>query len=720
MIGHQVVAKATRDTFFLTNFDVTTLPNMGVVASLVSIVVVLASTRVMQRIGPVRLTSASFVISGVLLMFEWQLARHLPRVAALVFFLHFAAFGAVLISGFWSVVNEHFDPRTARRRVARIGAASAIGGMLGGLMAYWAISHIEVPTLLPALGALHLVCAIAIRFLPPLVSPSADRAAQQHGPPRSGLKVLAEVGYLRGLAILVTIGTIGTALLDYVLKARATAMYTDDESLMRFFILFYTGVSLFSFLVQSLATRSFLERFGLAKAVATVPTALAVGSIGSLFLPGLLPVAAFRAAGTVCRGSLYRTGYELLFTPLSRHDKRATKSLLDVGSVRLGDILGYGLVMALLALGSHAEKAILGAAAVLGAVALFLSLRLQQGYIEALQKSLMARSADLDDVEVTQAVNQRTVLQTLGVEDLDGLRAKLKSAPKPERLNKPADATGVTLDPVVARLAELRSADQDRVVTALKEGPLDRSHVPQTISLLGWDPVARAAARALQRVAAGSAGQLADALLDTDKSFSVRRRIPSVLGSVDGERAIETLFTGLADRRFEVRFRCGRALARALERQPDVQVDPKRVFEIVIREVSVDRKVWESYRLLDRLEDQEEKSSFVDEVLKERTSRGLEHVFTLLSLVLETEPLILAYRGLYTDDQGLRGTSLEYLELVLPSHVRAVLWPFLEERGKRGKSDRTREEIMANLLRSHRSIELNLAAMQEKRRRGGA
>jgi len=716
MIGHQVAAKATRDAFFLSNFDVTTLPNMLVVASLLSIAVVLASSRAMPRIGPIRLTSGSFLVSGLLLVFEWQLALRQPRVAALVFYLHFAAFGAVLISGFWSVVNEHFDPRTAKRKVARIGAASTFGGLLGGLTAQWVSSHVAVHSLLPALGALHIVCAVAVRFLPPLESPSADRGKPPPGQSRSGLKVLAEVNYLRGLAVLVIVGTIGTALFDYVLKARAAAVYTDGESLLRFFALFYTGVALLTFLVQSLAAGTFLERFGLAKAVATVPTALVVGSVGSLFLPGLIPVAAFRGMGTVCRSSLYRSGYELLFTPLPKHDKRATKSLIDVGAVRLGDGLGGGAVLALLVLGPHAEVAILAAAAALGVVSLLLSLRLQQGYVESLQKSLMARAVDLDEPEVTQAVNLRTVLQTLGVENIEGLRTQLEAVP-PAPTGAPG-AAGAALDPVAARLAELRSTDKERVIAALRAGELDRSHVPQAITLLGWDPVARPAAKALQRVAAASAGQLADVLLDADEPFAVRRRISRVLGSVDGERAIETLFAGLTDRRFEVRFRCGRALARALERQPDVRVDPARVFEIVVREVSVDRKVWESYRLLDGLDDADE-STFVDEVLKERTSRGLEHVFTLMSLVLETEPLIVAYRGLYTDDMGLRGTALEYLELVLPAEVRDVLWQFLEEKGRPRSTDRSREEIVAKLLQSHRSIELNLAALEEKQRRGG-
>jgi len=138
---------------------------------------------------------------------------------------------------------------------------------------------------------------------------------------------------------------------------------------------------------------------------------------------------------------------------------------------------------------------------------------------------------------------------------------------------------------------------------------------------------------------------------------------------------------------------------------------------VVRREVAVGRPVWESHRLLDGVVEEENKP-FVDEFLKDRTSQSLGHVFTLLSLVLPAQPLQIAYRGLHTSDPVLRGTALEYLEGVLPPDIRDRLWPFLGDRPAPPPGPtRSREEILADLLRSNESIVLNL---EELRRRAAA
>ncbi len=100
--------------------------------------------------------------------------------------------------------------------------------------------------------------------------------------------------------------------------------------------------------------------------------------------------------------------------------------------------------------------------------------------------------------------------------------------------------------------------------------------------------------------------------------------------------------------------------------------------------------------------------------MRNRAGQSLAHVFTLLSLVLPREPLQIAFRSLYTDDQQLQGTALEYLEGVLPPPIRERLWPFLEDRGPASRRARPRDEILADLLRSNHSIMLNL---EELRRR---
>jgi hypothetical protein len=191
--------------------------------------------------------------------------------------------------------------------------------------------------------------------------------------------------------------------------------------------------------------------------------------------------------------------------------------------------------------------------------------------------------------------------------------------------------------------------------------------------------------------------------------------VARALASATSQRAVDGLLLGLDDLRFEVRFQCGRSLGAILQRRPKLRVDRERVFEIVLREVAVGRPIWESHRLLDRL-DQPEQESFVDEFVKGRASQSLAHVFTLLALVLPTEPLQIAYRGLHTDDQNLRGTALEYLEGMLPPAIRDRLWPFLEDQRAPERATRDRDEILADLLRSHESIMLNL---DELKRRAG-
>ena len=84
----------------------------------------------------------------------------------------------------------------------------------------------------------------------------------------------------------------------------------------------------------------------------------------------------------------------------------------------------------------------------------------------------------------------------------------------------------------------------------------------------------------------------------------------------------------------------------------------ERTVAAVMHEVKVDRSVWESQRLLDR-SDEATDSPFVDDYLRDRANRSLQHVFTLLSLTLPKEPLIVAFRGLHTSDEALRGTALE-------------------------------------------------------------
>jgi hypothetical protein len=53
------------------------------------------------------------------------LAGAWPRLVAAMLYLHVAVFGAPLLSGLWSLINERFDPYTAKRSIGTISTGPA-------------------------------------------------------------------------------------------------------------------------------------------------------------------------------------------------------------------------------------------------------------------------------------------------------------------------------------------------------------------------------------------------------------------------------------------------------------------------------------------------------------------------------------------------------------------------------------------------------------------
>jgi AAA family ATP:ADP antiporter len=704
-----IAGKATRDALFLAQFNFTALPTMFIATSFVSIVFVAANSRAAGRLTPRTLVPALFASSGVLFLVEWLLIDRAPRMIAVMVYLHISGAGPMLGSGFWLIASERFDPRTAKRRFGQIAGIGTLGGLAGGMLAERLGALLGIPAVLVFLAAINLICAFLVRRL---AGPEPEVAVVEPATSRSGLRVLAEAPYLRNLSALTLIVTTGAGLADYVFKASIAETVGRGEGLLRFFAIYYAATGLVTFAVQASSSRFMLERFGLAIAAGTPSIALMLGGAGSLLAPGMTSIVAMRAGEAITRGSLFRAGYELFFTPIPAAEKRAVKSLIDVGFDRLGDAVAGGLLRLVLFGVVPAARPSLVLWLMMGcaAAAMVFASRLNRGYINALEKGLLQRAIDLDLTEVEDLTTRTAMLRTLG-----RTRTELEPTAPDRDYRASRDGTASAgLDPELQAIVRLRSRDRAEVARLLRsERGLSPMQVPHVIPLLAWNPVADDAVFALRRVAEEHVGALVDALLDPNQDFAVRRRLARVFAVCVSQRAADGLMLGLDDLRFEVRFQCARSLAAIVEKNFTVRIDKARIFAYVAREVTVGRPVWESRRLLDAL-DATETVPFVDDFLRARASQSLTHVFTLLSLVLPREPLQIAFRGLHTDDQKLRGTALEYLEGILPGAIRERLWPFLEDRRPADRRGRAREEILADLLHSNRSIVLNLQELQRQ------
>jgi hypothetical protein len=246
-------------------------------------------------------------------------------------------------------------------------------------------------------------------------------------------------------------------------------------------------------------------------------------------------------------------------------------------------------------------------------------------------------------------------------------------------------APAAPADPVVAALVELRSGDLLRSRAALRDVPRDPLIIAALVPLLAHDNLVKAVVAALDRFGARAAGELVSVLLDAATPDVVRRRLPLALKSCASTIARDGLRAGLESDGLEIRLRCGRALLALTEDHPELQEPFPHALALAQQELGGG----------------------------DQTPLAREHVFNLLALALEREPVLIAARAFGTDDTYVRGTALEYLETVLPASLFSAFQPLLTT-GPAPVRRREPAAARAELLRAGATMTVSLDELRRQ------
>ena len=682
MIAQLIVAKAARDTLFLSHFPPSALPAAMIISAAATLPVALGGSSLITRMGPHRFVPAFLTLNALAFGLEWVCLPASPRAVAALAYVHVGLFGGLSVSGFWSVVNERFDPHAARQAVARIGLGFALGGLLGGAIAERMASWFGVRAMLLTLVPTNLTIAFAVTALG--VAKSQNETAL---PRVSGLHTLARSRYLRSMALLVATAAIGASVLDFSFKSSVASALGRPERLAKFFAVYYMSTSIFTVLLSATASRYSLQKLGIGVTLAALPALLLFGGAVSAAVGGFGAIVLLRGTEAVLSTSFFRSAYEPLYTPLPAEKKRATKAIIDVAADKLGDAVGSASIWLVLAFApGRTWPAALTIIMLAAGFSLWLSVRLQRGYVAELASSLRTGLVHVSEHDVRDATTRLTLSQTHGGITREMLLREVAAARRQHVANPE----------LVKSVTELASGDPARILSELEASPLDRRLVSLVVPLLEHADVRSAAVHALEAVASQSIGQLGDALLDGELSESARYRIPSILARVANPRAVRALTQGLSEQDFELRERCARALLTLRRRDSNLRPPHSLVISAVQRELEVTSQTWQSRGAA---------ASFKDPALSQIAAlgadRSLQHVFTILCLRLDPDEIELALRALGAGDVKLRGTALEYLENVIPGDVKPGLWPHLADRAPaQRRTPRSNRELADELKRS--------------------
>ena len=150
--------------------------------------------------------------------------------------------------------------------------------------------------------------------------------------------------HLRNVALVVLLGAVTEALLDFQFKAHASERFVSGAPLLGAFAAFHTGMGVLSLLLQATLSRAALRQLGIAGTLALRPLLTGLAALSGALAPRLATATFARGAHESLTNSLFRSAYELLYTPVPEGEKRRVKAVVDVSIDKAGALLGSAVV----------------------------------------------------------------------------------------------------------------------------------------------------------------------------------------------------------------------------------------------------------------------------------------------------------------------------------------------------------------------------------------
>jgi ATP/ADP translocase/CRP-like cAMP-binding protein len=406
MTAYNIVKPITKSKF-IAGFGADNLPWVLLAASILIGILMQGYSWTAARMPRKSVVPASLAGMIGLLGLFWLLFTRGVVWAPVAFYLFGLILGILLISQFWTVANDVYDSRQARRLFGFIGGGASLGGALGNGITWWVSDHVGTTALLLVSAAVLAVCLVIVVALGKHRSHvSADAEHDETGVGGGeAIRLLRKSRHLQIISLVIACAAVGASIADQQLSLAAEAAKTTEADLAGFFgqIGFY--LSLFAFFVQVGLTSHIHRSLGLTFALLVLPVSLSGAALvilasGSLWAPSLA-----KALDSSLRYSLDKTTREVLYLPLPADLKHRAKPFVDVTMDRLAKALGALLCLMLikpwgLSLNwqqlSWATIVLMGLWAALALVA-------RREYLQSFRRSLDTRGMEPEDVRVSVA-----------------------------------------------------------------------------------------------------------------------------------------------------------------------------------------------------------------------------------------------------------------------------------------------------------------------------
>jgi AAA family ATP:ADP antiporter len=342
--------------------------------------------------------------------------------ASVAFYLFGLILGILLISQFWTLANDIYDPRQAKRIFGFIGGGASLGGATGAAVTSFFVEQVGTANMVLVSAFVMLLCVgLVILIVGRERSAGTSGAVVDEKGVGGGeaIRMLRDSKHLQIIAIVIGCAAMGAAIVEQQLNmaAEASLGQGQTDSITAFLAQVTVYLSLIGFAIQVGLTSRIHRLLGLGFALMILPVSLGATAVVMLFNGALWAPAMARILDTSLRYTVDKTSREVLFLPLPSDIKYKAKPFVDVTMDRFAKAMGALLILVLIkpwGLNFDWQRLSL-ASLTLMVVWIFMALRARREYLSAFRRSIEQHTVAPAEIRATEADLQ--TIETL-VEEL--------------------------------------------------------------------------------------------------------------------------------------------------------------------------------------------------------------------------------------------------------------------------------------------------------------
>jgi AAA family ATP:ADP antiporter len=398
MTSYNILKPITRSKF-IQGLGAENLPWVLLAAGVLIGVIMQGYSR-LARLVPTRwvIPAAQLVMVGVLVLF-WFLFLTGAEWVPVLFYLMGLIMGLLLISQFWTLANEVYDPRQAKRVFGFIGGGASLGGIAGSSILFM-VERVGTNNLLLVSAALLAICVGMVVYIIRRAGPIELKGVTTTGEETDvgsaeGFRLLRQSRHLQIIALVIAFAAIGAGLIEQQLNMAAEAAKGQQnvDGMTKFLGTVQLYTSLAGFVIQVWLTSRIHRYLGIGFALLILPvglgsTALLILLVGAFWTPQLA-----RVLDTSLRYTVDKTTREILYLPLSNDVKQRAKPFVDVTVDRLGKAISALLALVLISDWSlnWDWRRLSIASLTITAIWIFTAIAAKRGYLAAFRRSIERR-----------------------------------------------------------------------------------------------------------------------------------------------------------------------------------------------------------------------------------------------------------------------------------------------------------------------------------------